>query len=272
MNWPAVERIWLPAWLRDRESILAQVREAIDEAKQRVLRNEVEPDPARRAPERLKPDEAATNGIAYTKIAAAPSSSPQPKRHPSVQPFREYVPRTLGDVSALDQISIAAPSASPRVNAAIAEVIQAEGPIHRDRLARLVGNSFGLNRVSSDRRQTIQRLVAADFRRTADESFFWPAGVDPETWRVVRCPAQGISRPIEEVCLIEIGNAMIVVTQQAGGSGEEELKREALNLLGGRRITEIVELRLKAALKRALAKGLLRQSDGGVISSTGSES
>lgn len=265
MHWPAVERIWLPGWLRDRESIIARVRETVNEAKQRVLRHEVEPDPGRRAPERPKVAEPAPEPFTFSKIAAAPSSPPQPSRHPMIQTYRPWVPRTLGDISALDQISVyASPSTSPRVRAAIATVVEAEGPIVPDRLAKLVASSFGLNRVSADRRRAIQRLVPTEFWRNRDECY-WPNGINPETWRVVRCPSEGTSRPIEDVPLIEIGNGMIVVAEQAGGINAEELKREALNLLGGRRITQGIKERLDAALERALTRGLSRQSDGGLI-------
>ena len=273
MHWPAVERIWLPGWLRDRQEIIAKLRETVEEAQLRLQRGEVEPNPARRAPVNVQRVENVSSAPAFAKIAAAPASPPQPKppkQHPMVRVFREYVPRALGDVSALDQITPSMPSASPRVNAAIAEVIQAEGPIHRDRLARLVGNSFGLSRVTADRRNKIQRLVGAEFRRAPDDSFFWPRDVDPDSWRVVRCSEPGAARSLDEVSLVEIGNAMIVIAQQSGGSAGEELKRDALNLLGGRRITPAVEQRLQAALERALEKGLLRQSAGGVIVDGGS--
>ena len=73
------------------------------------------------------------------------------------------------------------------------------------------------------------------------------------------------ARALDEVSLVEIGNAMIVVAQQSGGSTEEELKRDALNLLGGKRITDSIDQRLQAALKRALEKGLLRRTSAGVI-------
>jgi hypothetical protein len=58
---------------------------------------------------------------------------------------------------------------------------------------------------------------------------------------------------------------MIVVAEQAGGIGADELKREALNLFGGVRITQAIGSRLDAALGRAMAKCLLRQSDYGLI-------
>ena len=181
-----------------------------------------------------------------------------------IQVYRPWTPHIFGDVSALDQMSPSRPSSSPRVNAAIVAVVEAEGPIQPDRLAKLVASSFGLNRVSADRRRAIQRMVPADFKREADECF-WPRDIDPDTWRVVRRPGEGTSRPIEEVPLLEIGNGMIVVAEQAGGIGDDELRREALNLLGGRRKTEAVDDRLDAALKRALARGVLRQADSGLI-------
>jgi hypothetical protein len=270
MHWPAVERIWMPSWLQEREVIIARIHTTVEEAKQRLLRREVEPDPVRRASDVPKLAESTPRAAAPFRIAGAPSLPSKPKRHPMIQVFQEYVPRLLGDVTALDQISPSTPWASPRVNAAIAEVIGLEAPIHPDRLARLVANSFGLNRVGADRRRTIQRLVPAEFKRETDEQFFWPKDIDPETWRVVRCPSDGASRPVEEVSLVEIGNAMMVVAEQAGGSEAEELKREALNLFGGIRITQTIGSRLDAALNRALAKGLLRQSGSGVIFSGGS--
>lgn len=261
MHWPAVERVWLPGWLRHRDEIVTRLGQTVDEAKERLLRQEAEPEPARRTPE-PRPAEAAIKSFASTRIAE-PSRPPQVRRHPMIQPYHPHVPVTLGDVGVLDQIS--GTWASTRIGAAITAAVEAEGPIHPDRLAKLVASAFGLNRVSTDRRHTIQRMVPAEFRRKTDERFFWPKGIDPESWRVVRCASNGESRPIEEVCLIEIGNGMIVVAEQAGGIAAEELKRETLNLFGGRRITQTVGSRLEAALRHALAKGLLRQSDIGVI-------
>ena len=265
MHWPAVERIWLPAWLHDRQQVITGLRQTVDAARERLKRGEVEPDPTRRAPQPVQRVETVPSAPTFAKIASAPTAPVQPKRHPMLREFREYVPRTLGDISALDQITPSMPSASPRITAAIAEVIEAEGPIHRDRLARLVSSCFGLSRVSVDRRKKIQRLVASEYRRPPDDSFFWPANIDPETWKIVRCPEPGSGRPLDEVSFVEIGNAMSVVAQQSGGSADEELKRDALNLLGGKRITAQIDQRLQAALNHALDKGLLRRSGSGVI-------
>ncbi|ORV09814.1 DUF3320 domain-containing protein [Mycobacterium celatum] len=267
MHWPAVERIWLPGWLRNKEQIVARVRKTVDEARQRVLRHDVQPDPSRRAPEPT-PIKVAPTVVASTKIAVAPTRPQEIKRHPMIRDYHEWVPQVSGDVSTLDHLPDS--WAKSEVRMAIHAAIDAEAPIHPDRLAKIVAGAFGLNRVSEERRRSIQRVVPSEYTRNDEEGFYWPPGLDPQAWRTIRCPRDGSSRALEEVCLIEIGNAMIVVAEQAGGIAAEELKREALNLFGGRRITQSVGSRLEAALKRALAKGLLRQSDNGLIFSEGS--
>jgi hypothetical protein len=119
--------------------------------------------------------------------------------------------------------------------------------------------------VNDDRKLSIQQLVQPEFRRKDDPEFYWPVGAEPDSWRTVRRPRDGTSRPLEEVSLVEIGNAMIVVAEQAGGCMPDELKRDALNLFGGKRITPAIGGRLDAALKRALDRGVLQQSPSGVV-------
>ena len=138
MHWPAVERVWLPEWLNQRLQTIARLRKAVDEAKQRPAQREVDPVPARPAPE-TRPAPAAPKDFAPLKSAPAPARPARPKQHPMLQTYREYVPQRLGDVDVLDQIS--GTWASTRIKAAISDAIEAEGPIHRDRLARLVANA-----------------------------------------------------------------------------------------------------------------------------------
>lgn len=59
---------------------------------------------------------------------------------------------------------------------------------------------------------------------------------------------------------------MIVVAELGGGIEAEELKREALALLGGRRMTQAISARLDEALHRAVQSGLLKMStDSGLV-------
>ena len=180
-----------------------------------------------------------------------------------IQTYREWVPRVAGEVSVLDQLPSA--WASGQVRMVVQAVIDAEAPIHKDKLARVVAGAFGLGRISEDRKRAIERVVPSEYRRETDNEFYWPRGVDPLTWRVVRRPRTGVSRPLDEVSLVEIGNAMIIVAEKAGGIEPAELSREVLNMLGGRRLTPGVKARLDDALKHALARGVLRQSVSGLV-------
>ncbi len=100
----------------------------------------------------------------------------------------------------------------------VESIIEAEAPVHKDRLSRLVGGEFGLSRFSEDRKRAIQRVVPQEFTPVDDIDFYWPTGVEPQTWRNVRVPESGESRPIDEVSLNELGNAMVVVAEQSGGA------------------------------------------------------
>jgi len=163
----------------------------------------------------------------------------------------------------LDDLPIA--YAKSRVYDAIVSAITVEAPIHPRRLTKLVAAAFNLTRLNDNRRLSIERIVPVDYRRPAGEGFYWPIGVEPEMWRIVRRPPEGVSRQLEHVSLIEIGNAMNVVAEQTGGIEERELEREALNLLGGRRITPAIEARLNEALQKALQRGVLRRNGSGLI-------
>jgi hypothetical protein len=262
MHWPAVERVWLPEWLNHRSETIARLRQAVDVAKERLARRGSEP--TSEAPA-LEPKpiviEAPRRSVAFRSSSASASS--QRARHPMIQVYREWLPRVQGDISILDQL----PStwATSQVRMVVHAAIDAEAPIHKDKLSRVVAGGFGLSRVSEDRKRAIQRVVPSEYLRDADSDFYWPRGIDPSQWRVVRTPHGGDSRPLDEVSLVEIGNAMLVVAEQSGGILDDELKREALGLFGGRRLTQAVSSRLDQALNRALRDGLLIKSASGVI-------
>jgi hypothetical protein len=258
MRWPAVERVWLPEWLRCRESVVASLKSTVSEARQRILSGNTAAEPphtdAPVAPLRQPPP------LMRANSAAQPQA---PQGHPMVQTYREWTPRRLGDTSVLDDLTNY--YAKGRVRDAIVSAMAAEAPIHPQRLAKIVAAAFDLSRVNENRARSIQQLVPADYRRPTGERFYWPVGVEPETWRIVRRPPQGTSRQLDHVSLIEIGNAMTVVAEQTGGIEPEELKREALNLMGSRRVTPMIGVRLGDALSAALKRGVLRQNGSGLL-------
>ena len=97
-------------------------------------------------------------------------------------------------------------------------------------------------------------LVAA-----GDNEFLWPDGVDPSTWEIVRTSGFDEERVLEHVALEEIANAMRIVAEESAGASEGELRREALSMFGGRRITDAIGTRLDAAMQVGLASHRVQQ-------------
>ncbi|RDH77069.1 DUF3320 domain-containing protein [Mycolicibacterium moriokaense] len=264
MHWPAVERVWLPEWLIHRDETLSRLRAAVAEAKTAGPRPLVTVTPP---PTVIDVPSTAVSQSEYTPMRSARSatllSAAKPKRHPNVTTFREWAPRIEGDISVLD--ALPGQWAKDAVRRVAEAVISAEAPVHRTRLARLVAGAFGLGKVNDDRKRAIQRVVPAEFTRSDGEDFYWPAGLQPQSWRGVRVPVEGQSRPLDEVSLVEISNAMLVVVEQTGGITKEELEKEALAMFGGKRRTQGISARLDAALWQAIERRLLQIADSGLV-------
>ncbi|KAA0115084.1 DUF3320 domain-containing protein [Mycolicibacterium sp. P9-22] len=257
LHWPGVERVWLPEWLGRREETVMRLRDAVAAAKQRKLEPPVDEVLAR--PPVVAPVEQSFAFRSATTVAAPIA----PRRHANLTDFRPWNSVVIGSISVLDEIHTSYNRS--HVVKIIESIIDSEGPVHRDRLAKLVAGAFSLGKVSEGRRTAIQRVVPAEYSRADDREFYWPNGVNPGTWRMVRTARRGEGRPLGEISLVEIGNAMLVVAEQAGGSAIEDLKRDALALFGGIRITKDIGARLDEALERALAVGTLKQLPSGII-------
>lgn len=258
LHWPGVERVWLPEWLGQREATIVRLRDAVAAAKQCKLEpraEEVVTPPPVVAPVEEK-------SFAFRSVQLKPKPA-APRRHPDLTDFSPWNPVVIGSISVLDEIHT---SYNRSHVVKIAEsVIDSEGPVHRDRLAKLVAGAFGLGKVSESRKRAIQQVVPSEYSRADDREFYWPNAVSPGAWRTVRTSNRGEGRPIGEISLVEIGNAMRVAAEQAGGSAVDDLKREAMNLLGMTRMGSAVTLRLDQALERALAVGVLKQQPSGIF-------
>lgn len=250
MRWPGIERVWLPEWLNDPDATADRLVAAVETAKAGER-------PASDAPlERVEDLDAlpVEEPVEFLRAAMPAEQEDQDAVsvvHPRVRAFVPWPIPVSGGVSVLD--ALPSPSASGRVRSAIVEAIAAEGPISRERLARMVAEAFGLSRVSGARAAAILRLIPDAHTRQGDEQFVWPADADVSMWRDVRTSSPGESRPLESVALEEIANAMAVVAELGGGVRENEIKREALRLFGGRRMTTQISERLAEALTVAVA-------------------
>lgn len=162
--------------------------------------------------------------------------------------FEPWVPVPFGDVSVLDDLPKKV--AKEKVRAVAVEIVDAEGPIHLDRLASLVGASFGVQRLYAARaKKIIYQAGAAGIHIDADK-FAWPDGVDPEKWTEFRPNTSDADRPFQQISPVEIANAMRFLCEQAVEFTDDELEVATLQTFGRKRRTAQIAAHLRTARKR----------------------
>jgi hypothetical protein len=177
---------------------------------------------------------------------------------PGAATYEPWTFQRYGGRQVLDDLP--GPGAVILVRRALEAVVAAEGPVQHERLAKLVASAFDLNRVRNDRIAAILACLPPS-SPSAEPGFAWPTHIDPESWTAFRTSADG-ARPVEQISLRELGNAMVALCEAFAGAEEEELLRETLSLFGGRRLTTAVTQRLKAALDLAQRQGRITEAGG----------
>jgi hypothetical protein len=259
MKWPAVARVWLPGWLRDREGSLTRLVERIES-------------PYSSEPPEL-PDSDSGSDTADELIAApadavsglavagpdAPSSVTAEERVAATS-ASDFVPAPdsiLAPQSVLNNMK----TARPEIVRLATEILATEGPVHLDRLARIISHRFSYFRLGSQKRAELSRFLSDSFDIDEDR-FVWPAGVDRASWRAVRRTVSPLDRSLQEVSPVEVLNAMEQVLIQALSASRSELVRGTAILLGHARLTENAQNSLLRILERGLAQGRFVENDG----------
>jgi hypothetical protein len=233
LGWPAVRRVWLPDWLADPVGVVERLRAVV------LAGGSVAPEPVR------EPPVPATVPVSVGRVAVASVYVP-------------WVVRSVGSVEVLDRL----PVTGERVAVVVAEVVAAEGPVHVDRLVRLVAGAFGLTRVVEGRRVAILGQV----RMVVEDDVVWPVGMRPGEWSGYRRTPEGVERVFEHVPGREVVNAVVGVVKGAAGMSLGELRREVVGVFGGRRVTGGVAERVDAAVEVGVRAGRLRvDADGRVV-------
>lgn len=298
LRWPRVERIWLPSWLADRESVLSRLEQRLREPQESHPLQQDAPPVRRQAADGthqsapsgesalvrasgsahfVNPSERALYDAAdepvssmgdepaepnADEIAPLVPTSPVQGDGATRQAFNPWQSGFRGGRDLLDGLDWSR-SARGLVRDAIFDAVEAEGPIQQDRLARTVAAAFDLNRVNAKRMDSILAQAPVDLRRGPEPDVLWPAELEPKTWAHFRSDPDA-QRPIEHVPLTEISNALATLCQEAGGIERAEAMRAALLEFGFIRMTQGVTIRLEAALELGLTTGRL-SLDGGFL-------
>lgn len=138
------------------------------------------------------------------------------------------------------------------VREVIRSIVEAEGPVHQERLAKLACAAFNLNKVNPQRANSVLDVLDTAVHRCDEDGFIWDASIDPEEWTEFRVNGEEIDRKPEQISVVELRNAMVEVARLSGGISVAELHRETIRFFGAKRRTAGVTARLNQGLQYGL--------------------
>jgi hypothetical protein len=253
-KWRAVARVWLPAWLSERERVLGELVAAANA-------EPPEPEVAAERPAGVPAEEPEAAPAPETAEAAEPAvrltsgSEPDPETADWFVPFAvsaRGLPAVLDELDGTRNRTL--------VRQLLQEIVDTEGPVEVDRLCKLAARCFGLNRVREARIESLRRLIPPNVARVKSRlgTFVWPARLDPVAWRGFRNTPPGTDRPLEEIAPEEIANAMVDLAQRGGSMDVEEVYERLKTVFGFSRLAAVLRDRLEKVLHWAAASGRIR--------------
>ncbi|MGI8767635.1 MAG: DUF3320 domain-containing protein, partial [Propionibacteriaceae bacterium] len=275
MGWPRVSRVWLPDWLTDPDRVLDRLGQQLTDALT--------------APRSVGETQARTHWDVFDPEQLDTVSDLEPDAEPDEEPvddperpgadrlddgpeltFVAFQPHLRASRSVLDKATQTRP-ARRQVQQLISEIVELEGPVSIERLARLVAACHGISRVVDSRLADIRSVVPETIRRDPEEGFCWPDTRDPLRWHGYRrTPAGGLKeRPLDDVALREIANAAAYIVRNAMGITTEELTKELVRVFGGSRVTATLKTRIATAVELGVRLRILRTSGELVVPGDG---
>lgn len=223
----------------------------------------------------LAAQEGVTEQVAAEAAAPSPSTLivPEPlatktdMEHEAVRPDPEMLvrePSAIGDkrlefepwsvvqvggVQVLDDLP--KKGAKEMVRAVAIEIATYEGPILLGCLTDKTAQSFGLQRVRSNREKKISYQIQQAGLFIDEDKFVWPREIDPATWAEFRPNDSTADRPFVHISPVEIANAARFILARHSAISNDELDVAVLQTFGRRR------RRKQLAAHLARAKDLL---------------
>jgi very-short-patch-repair endonuclease len=227
--------LWLPDVKDNPEVAMDRIKQFFDRAKQLMATVEAEIQDSFTAPRKV--DE-------LIKAAAeAADAEPLLLGSPMRQEFvdSKALP-ILGDQSTLG------PGAGENlalVKRAADEIVEREGPITEDRLARVLAGRFGMARVTASRRDSLKKQFAHMTKsQTPFDTVYWSSTRQPGIWKGFRTSTDDSSRNIDDVPAEEIANAMVAVVALGNSCYREEIIKSVAEVYGRKAVTRTLNERL----------------------------
>lgn len=236
-----MHRIWGTAWYRGRSTEEQRLRDAIERAVRTPTAGLLTPQAGPPAPAEPRLE------FQSIDLSAPPEW------------LREYTPASVPSLpSWVDYGEFAN---CRHIVDPVERIVVAESPVHLSQLHQRLREAWGIGRVGSRIRETIDGAIQMSSRTTRKGDFLF----DKQSSTVaVRRPGNGVERSVEQVHDDEIGAAMVHLVEDAGGVESDVLMASVARMFGwGRRGGDIND-RLERALRSLLRKNILART-GGVI-------
>lgn len=185
----------------------------------------------------------------------------------SEYPFVEASDEEIGESSVLDRLTDR--KNRNLVQHHLSEIIEMEGPIEEQRLARVLGSRFGMSRISKTRAAQILGCSSNKPEKVREfGNFYWPVAIDPSEYTGYRPRYDvGLTLPVNEISHRELANAMVAVLQNSGPLPEDTLLRETMGVFGWSRKGRNIQERLEAVIGWAIAEGRIASRLDGLYES-----
>lgn len=172
------------------------------------------------------------------------------QRRTEFEPWNVVV---TGSVETLDNLPKKA--AKESVRATIEEIVDFEGPIHVNRLTKIVGYTYGLGKVHENRAKRIKAQIKAATCLTDSDGFVWASDVVQQQWLIHRRNSIGTDRSFLEISPREVSNGASERLRVLGPMGGVELRRATLKLFGRSKSTQKYVVHFDKALQLGLSEG-----------------
>ncbi|MDM8084880.1 DUF4011 domain-containing protein [Cellulomonas cellasea] len=287
MGWADVARIWLPEWLRDADAVVQSIVTTAEGLSHdgnrlapaiRTTGTSASDAPTAQASPGVQGDSriggsphapaAAVNALRASGSGSSALPPAALERAGLEAPLQlepdhtEFLAAAVDVRHTRDVLDATTRRAALLITAEMMDVVNAEGPILVDRLARVTARRFELARVRGSRAEQMLRMLPGGVvvRSANGDLVAWPRALEPNSYAGYRVP--GESRDASDVPYEELRNGMVAVVRGAFRIDEEELLRETARLFGWSRLGSNVRDRLAGVVVAAVTEGFLVH-DGG---------
>lgn len=258
-----LHRVWSTDWWERPKEELARIEAAIEAARQMAHVPEAVVEPA------VQMIASAPTMIAGATEAVVHHHSPPQQRVAQVPELPIYEPFTITEIKGtLDDFYD--PRSDGKIRLLIEAVVNHEGPVCLNLVARRVGDHWCLGRVTSRTMSRIEGLIGKADVKIAIESngiFLWAPGQDPKTYALFRVPGEDDNsrRDAEYLPPQEVANAVLHVLEQHVSLPVADLVRETARLLGYLRTGPAVDKAMKSGIGLLVKKGGAEEERGMIV-------